>query len=127
LNSSLSGGLTNKANPFVITGFVPRETVAVVELRNSVLVPVGQVKMKFGLTGKEPWQRLERLRAGPESRSSLTPVRLELVAEDTRRRAAVGQLSQRYGRRCRTASQPWPALLDKTPGWFPVGQLLSLW
>jgi len=42
------------------------------------LVPAGLVK--FGLAGKDLWQRLERLRAGPSARSGLVPVRPELVA-----------------------------------------------
>jgi bifunctional non-homologous end joining protein LigD len=48
---------------FVITGFTAREAVAVAELQDGVLVPVGQVK--FGLHRKEVWQKLERLRAEP--------------------------------------------------------------
>lgn len=35
---------------------------------------------KFGLAGKDVWQRLDRLRAGPETRSGLGPVRRETVA-----------------------------------------------
>ena len=62
----------------MITGFVEREAVAVAELQDGVLVLVGLVK--FGLAGKDLGQRLERLRAGPETRSGLVPVRPELVA-----------------------------------------------
>jgi bifunctional non-homologous end joining protein LigD len=68
----------SETGAFVITGFVPREAVAVAELQDGVLMPVGPVK--FGLAGKELWHRLERLRAGPSSRSALIPVRPELVA-----------------------------------------------
>lgn len=53
----------SEVGAFVITGFVLREAVAVAELQDGVLVPVGQVK--FGLAGKELWQQLERLGAGP--------------------------------------------------------------
>jgi hypothetical protein len=41
-------------------------------------VPAGLVK--FGLAGKELWQRLYRLRDGPEARSGMIPVRPKLVA-----------------------------------------------
>jgi bifunctional non-homologous end joining protein LigD len=63
---------------FVITGFIEREAVAVAELRDGQLVPIGLVK--FGLAGKELWSRLEPLRAGPASRGGVVPVRPELVA-----------------------------------------------
>jgi ATP-dependent DNA ligase len=63
---------------FVITGYIEREAVAVAELKDGVLVPVGLVK--FGLAGKEPWQRLDRLRVGPTPRSGIVSVRPELVA-----------------------------------------------
>jgi ATP-dependent DNA ligase len=63
---------------FVITGYIEREAVAVAELRRGVLMPAGLVK--FGLAGKGLWPRLAPLRAGPESRSGLVPVRPELVA-----------------------------------------------
>jgi bifunctional non-homologous end joining protein LigD len=62
---------------FVITGFIPREAVAVAEMQGGVLVPVGQVK--FGLANKDLWQRLEGLRIGPTTRS-VVRVRPELVA-----------------------------------------------
>lgn len=63
---------------FVITGYIGREAVAVAELKDGVLVPVGLVK--FGLAGKGLWPRLERRRAGPASRAGIIPVRPELVA-----------------------------------------------
>lgn len=63
---------------FVITGYIEREAVAVAELRDDALVPVGLVK--FGLAGKGLWPRLERRRAGPASRAGIIPVRPELVA-----------------------------------------------
>jgi bifunctional non-homologous end joining protein LigD len=63
---------------FVITGSIEREAVAVAELRDGVLVPAGLVK--FGLGGKDLWQRLDGLRAGPSARSGIAPVRAELVA-----------------------------------------------
>ena len=43
-----------------------------------VLAPAGLVK--FGLSGKDLWQRLEGLRTGSGTRSGIVPVRLELVA-----------------------------------------------
>jgi ATP-dependent DNA ligase len=64
---------------FVITGSVPHEAVAVAELRDSVLASAGRVQ--FGLAGKGLWQRLDRLRDGPATRSGMVPVRPELVAE----------------------------------------------
>jgi bifunctional non-homologous end joining protein LigD len=69
----------SETGAFVITGFAPREAVAVAELKDGVLVPAGLVK--FGLAGKDLWRRLERLRDGPASRSGIVPVRPELVAE----------------------------------------------
>jgi bifunctional non-homologous end joining protein LigD len=63
---------------FVITGYIEREAVAVAEWRDGQLVPAGLVK--FGLAGKDLWQRLDRLRAGPATRSGLAPVHPELVA-----------------------------------------------
>jgi bifunctional non-homologous end joining protein LigD len=63
---------------FVITGCIEREAVAVAERRDGALVPAGLVK--FGLAGKDLWQRLDRLRAGPATRSGIVPVRPELVA-----------------------------------------------
>jgi bifunctional non-homologous end joining protein LigD len=63
---------------FVITGYIEREAVAVAELHDGKLVPAGQVK--FGLAGKDLWQRLRPLRAGPATRSGVVPVRPELVA-----------------------------------------------
>jgi hypothetical protein len=66
---------------FVITGYTERSAdpaIAVAEMKDGVLRPAGMVK--FGLGGKELWQRLEGLRAGPSTRSGLVPVRLELVA-----------------------------------------------
>ena len=36
--------------------------------------------VKFGLANKDLWQRLYRLRDGPEARSGMIPVRSELVA-----------------------------------------------
>jgi hypothetical protein len=63
---------------FVITGFAPREPVAVAEPKDGMLVPAGLVK--FGLARKDLSQRLERLRAGPENRSGLVPVRPQLIA-----------------------------------------------
>jgi hypothetical protein len=47
-------------------------------MKGGALVPAGVVK--FGLAGKGLWRRLERLRAGPETRSGLIPVRPGLVA-----------------------------------------------
>jgi hypothetical protein len=41
-------------------------------------VPAGLVK--FGLVGKDLWQRLDRLRAGPTTRSGSVPMQPELVA-----------------------------------------------
>ena len=63
---------------FVISGYIEREAVAVAELRDGVLVPAGLVK--FGLAGKDLWQRLRPLRVGPATRSGVVPVRPELVA-----------------------------------------------
>jgi ATP-dependent DNA ligase len=63
---------------FVITGYVEREMIAVAELKDDKLVFAGTVK--FGLGDKDLWRRLERLCAGPESRSGVVPVRPELVA-----------------------------------------------
>ena len=62
----------------VITGYIEREAVAVAELKDGVLVPVGPVK--FGLAGKRLWQRLDPLRTGPTPRSGVIPVRPVLVA-----------------------------------------------
>ena len=56
----------------------PLEAVSVAELEDGMLVPVGQVK--FGLAGKELWQRLARLRAGPETCAGVIPVLPEPVA-----------------------------------------------
>jgi hypothetical protein len=42
------------------------------------LVPAGLVK--FGLAGKELWQRLDPMRAGTTPRSGVVPVRPVLVA-----------------------------------------------
>jgi len=36
--------------------------------------------VKFGLGGKDLWERLDRLRAGPETRSGIVPARPELIA-----------------------------------------------
>jgi ATP-dependent DNA ligase len=55
------------------------EAVTVAELKDGVLVPVGRVQ--FGLADKRLWQRLDPLRAGPATPSSIVPVRPELVAE----------------------------------------------
>jgi len=63
---------------FVIAGYIERDAIAVAEMKNGVLVPVGQVK--FGLAGKGLWQRLDGLRIGPSTRSGLVRVRPELVA-----------------------------------------------
>src|SRR5215469_1329710 len=63
---------------FVITGYIERDAVAVAEMKNGVLVPGGMVK--FGLAGKDLWQRLDALRIGPSTRSGLVRVRPELVA-----------------------------------------------
>lgn len=65
-----------------ITGFIELgagrlEAVAVAELQDGMLVPVGQVK--FGLAGKEPWQRLAAPRRS-ETCAGRIPVRPELVA-----------------------------------------------
>jgi hypothetical protein len=62
----------------VITGYIERDAVAVAELKDGVLVPVGLVK--FGLAGKGLWRRLDPLRDGPSTRSGMIPVRPELVA-----------------------------------------------
>ena len=62
----------------MITGYVEREMIAVAGLNDDMLLLAGIVK--FGLGGKDLWQRLDRLRAGRESRSGLIPVRPELVA-----------------------------------------------
>ena len=63
---------------FVITGYIEREAVMVAQLKDDKLVLAGTVK--FGLGDKDLWRRLERLRAGPETRSGMVPVRPELVA-----------------------------------------------
>jgi ATP-dependent DNA ligase len=63
---------------FVVTGYIEREAIAVAELRDGVLVPAGLVK--FGLAGRGLWDRLDRLRAGPATRSGVVPVRPALVA-----------------------------------------------
>jgi hypothetical protein len=42
------------------------------------LAPVGLVK--FGLAGKDLWQRLDPLRDGPATRAGVVPVRPDLVA-----------------------------------------------
>jgi hypothetical protein len=63
---------------FIITGYIEREAVAVAEWRDGELVPAGLVK--FGLAGRDLWQRLESLRVGPASRGGIIPVRPELVA-----------------------------------------------
>jgi ATP-dependent DNA ligase len=89
----------NETAVFVITGYIEREAIAVAELRSGVLVPVGQVK--FGLGGKELWQRLEGLRIGPSTRSGLVRVRPELI------------VAVRYFGRYRT-------------GWIRDGVLLSV-
>ena len=52
----------------MIAGFAPREAVTVAAL------------VKFGLAGKELWERLYRLRAGPAIRYGLALVRPELIA-----------------------------------------------
>jgi ATP-dependent DNA ligase len=63
---------------FVITAFVEREAVAVTELTDGVLVPVGLVK--FGLAGKELWRRLAGPRAGPRDPFRPHPGAPKLVA-----------------------------------------------
>jgi bifunctional non-homologous end joining protein LigD len=68
----------SETGAFVITGVVEREAVAVAEWRDGVLVPAGLVK--FGLADKDLWSRLDRLRAGPATRTGVVPVRPELVA-----------------------------------------------
>ena len=75
--------MRRRASADAITGFIELgagrlEAVAVAELQDGMLVAAGQVK--FGLAGKELWQRLARLRAGPETCAGLIPVRPELVA-----------------------------------------------
>ena len=72
--------LQSRSRPLseAITGYVDREMIAVAELKDDMLVLAGTVK--FGLGGKDLWQRLYRLRAGPETRSGMIPVRPELVA-----------------------------------------------
>lgn len=63
----------SETGAFVITGFIEREAVAIAELRDGVLLPVGQVK--FGLASKALlWQRLPRLRSGPTTRACFIPV-----------------------------------------------------
>ena len=68
----------SETGAFVITGFVEHEAVAVAELRDGKLSPVGLVK--FGLAGKDLRQRLDPLRDGPATRAGVVPVRPELVA-----------------------------------------------
>jgi bifunctional non-homologous end joining protein LigD len=68
----------SETGAFVITGYIKREAVAVAELRNGVLVPVGLVK--FGLGGKDLWRQLEPLRAGPATLSGVIRVQPKLVA-----------------------------------------------
>lgn len=68
----------SEVGAFVITGYIEREAVAVAELKDGLLVPVGLVK--FGLAGKGLWPRLERRRVGPVSRAGIIAVRPELVA-----------------------------------------------
>jgi len=63
---------------FVITGYIERDALAVAEMKSGVLLPAGMVK--FGLGGKELWQRLDGLRIGPSARSGIVRVRPELVA-----------------------------------------------
>lgn len=63
----------SETGAFVITGFVLREAIAVAELKDGMLVPVGIVKS--GFAGKELWPRLEPLHADPETRSGLIPMR----------------------------------------------------
>src|SRR5262249_39892854 len=46
----------SETGAFVITGFTLREAIAVAELKGNVLKPAGLVK--FGLAGKDLWQRL---------------------------------------------------------------------
>jgi hypothetical protein len=65
-----------------------------------VLAPAGLVKC--GLAGKGLWRGLDPLRAGPETRSGMVPVRPELVA------------GVRYFGRYRTG------------GWIRDGVLLSI-
>ena len=68
----------SEVSAFVVTGYIEGEAVAVAALRDGELAPAGLVK--FGLAGKGLWEQLERLRAGPATRSGLVPVRPELVA-----------------------------------------------
>jgi bifunctional non-homologous end joining protein LigD len=68
----------SETGAFVITGYIEGEAVVVAELRDGELVPVGLVT--FGLSGKGLWEQLDRLHAGPATRSGLIPVRPELVA-----------------------------------------------
>ena len=68
----------SETGAFVIIGYIKREAVAVAELRNGVLVPVGLVK--FGLGGKDLWRQLEPLRAGPATLSGVIRVQPKLVA-----------------------------------------------
>ena len=88
---------------FVITGYIEREAVAVAERRDGELVPAGTVK--FGLAGKDLWQRLGPLRAGPATRTGVVPVRPELVAGSNssgataRARSATGAARRGAGRR----------------------------
>jgi bifunctional non-homologous end joining protein LigD len=89
----------NETGAFVINGYVEREMIAVAELKDDKLVFAGTVK--FGLGDKDLWRRIERLRAGPETRSGMIPVRPELVA------------AARYFGRYRT-------------GWIRDGVLLSV-
>lgn len=67
----------SETGALLITGFVEREVVAVVELKVGVLVPGGLIK--FGLAGKGLWRRLNPLRDGPASRAGIIPVRPELI------------------------------------------------
>jgi hypothetical protein len=50
----------------------------IAQLPHGALVPAELVK--FCLAGKDLWQQLDQLRAGPETRSGVVPVRPELVA-----------------------------------------------
>jgi len=63
----------------VITGFAPREAVAVAELQDGVLALVGQVT--FGLGKKGVVAAARPVARRPETRSRLIPVRPKLVAE----------------------------------------------
>ena len=69
----------------MVTGYIDRETIAVAELKDDMLMLAGTVK--FGLANKDLWRRLYQLRAGPETRSGMVPVRPDAASYFGRYRA----------------------------------------